>query len=93
MIDYALTLAALRESTRQLGDLIRLQTAEYDRLTRGSLGIDTALYAWRYSTTVVSDALANLEGAHAAFDALTPEVMRILRDAEGRKATQDGAEN
>ena len=91
LINYVSTLTALRESTRQLGDAIRLELAEYDRLTSGSLGIDTALNAWRYSTTVVNDALSNLEGAHAAFEALTPDVLRILRDAEGRLAPEDGA--
>ena len=85
-IDYASTLAVLRESLRQLGDLIRLQTAEHDRLTSDSLDLKTALYAWRYSSKVISDALANVEGAHAAFEALTPDVLKAVRHAEAHTA-------
>lgn len=88
-IRYASALAVLNESLQQLGDLIRMQSAEYDRLTSGSLDIGRALLAWQLTTTVVSDALNRLEAAHAAFDALTPDVLRVLHGAEDRP-TSDG---
>ena len=86
-IRYASALGVLNESLQQLGDLIRLQAAEYDRLTSRSIDIGTALYAWHFATTVVSDALNRLEAAHAAFDAATPDVLRALHGAEHSQTT------
>ena len=86
---YAVTLTASHEGVQQLGDLIRLQATEYDLLSnRSSLDMGTALYAWSFATTVVNDALAKLEGAHAAVDALTPDVLRIISDAGRRTDTE-----
>lgn len=83
---YASALAVLQESLQQLGDLIRLQASEYDRLTSGSLDIGKALYAWRFATTAVSDSLNRVESAHAVVEALSPDVVRVLHHAQDNKA-------
>lgn len=85
-IRYASALAVLQESLQQLGDLVRLQATEYDRLTSGSLDIGKALYAWRFATTAVNDSLNRVESAHAVVEALSPEVVRVLHHVHGDKA-------
>lgn len=79
----------LQESLQQLGDVIRLQVTEYDRLISGSLDIGKALYAWHFATTVVSDGLNRLESAHAGVESLTADVLVLLRQADQSQKPAD----
>ena len=90
-IAYASALAVLNEAVGQFSDLIRRQASEFDRLTSRPIDVGAAVLAWELATTSASDALARLEAAHAAFSALAPDAIRLLREAEDPTIAAGGA--